>query len=406
MQAKQKLPLLESRRVKALGSGPWSRLGAVLALAVTLAVVLTAGAPGAALAQANSPAATGTAKPPPTDFVLPADPNPGESNAERGKSQPGNNAPMWSAVRESGNVPGTTTLPGAEKGVLIQSFVQYPGSRLTTAGEAWRQVRNNWIIPYGGALMLVALLAVGILFWRKGHHGHATNDGHPVIERFTPFERSTHLLNAIAFVALAISGLVMSFGKYLLLPILGSTLFGWLTYALKTLHNFVGPLFVVTLVIFIITYLKDNLPRAADITWISKAGGFLSGKEVPSYKFNAGEKAMFWIGATVLGLLVAASGLVLDKLIPGWGETRGQMQVAHMVHAAAAMLMMAMLVGHIYMALTTRGAIKAMQTGWVDEAWAHEHHELWHDDIKAGRVPARRSADAAPPLGATASPGA
>ena len=57
-------------------------------------------------------------------------------------AQPGNNAPFWRGVRDSGNRPGIVNLPGAEKGVLIQRFVQYPGSRLTTAGEAWRQVRN------------------------------------------------------------------------------------------------------------------------------------------------------------------------------------------------------------------------------------------------------------------------
>ncbi len=71
------------------------------------------------------------------------------------KSQPGNNAPFWRAVRESGNEQGYSSLPGAEAATLIQPFVQYPGSRLTSAGEAWRQVRNQWIIPYGGALLLI-----------------------------------------------------------------------------------------------------------------------------------------------------------------------------------------------------------------------------------------------------------
>jgi formate dehydrogenase subunit gamma len=39
------------------------------------------------------------------------------------------------------------------------------------------------------------------------------------------------------------------------------------------------------------------------------------------------------------------------------------------------------------------GAYKAMRTGYVDETWAKEHHELWHDDIKAGKIPAHRSED-------------
>jgi formate dehydrogenase subunit gamma len=32
-----------------------------------------------------------------------------------------------------------------------------------------------------------------------------------------------------------------------------------------------------------------------------------------------------------------------------------------------------------------------MRDGYVDETWAKEHHELWYDDIKAGKIPAKRS---------------
>jgi formate dehydrogenase subunit gamma len=354
---------------------------------------------GPALAQDKPAAAPAAGNGPPAGFVAPADPKADETNAQRAKSQPGNNAPMWKAVRESGTQPGTTSLPGAEKGVLIQPFVQYPGSRLTSAGEAWRQVRNNWILPYGGSLLLIALLAIGIFYWRKGALGHADNDGPPAIERFTPFERAAHWTNAGAFVVLSISGIVMAFGKFFLLPIIGGTLFGWLTYALKTAHNFVGPLFAVSLLIVIITFIKDNIANGSDFVWLSKAGGMLSGKEVPSHRFNAGEKGLFWWGITFAGLAVVASGLVLDLLIPGLGQTRGEMQIAHMVHAVAACIMMAMLMGHIYMGtIGTRGAFRAMKTGWVDEAWAREHHELWYDDVKAGKIPARRSAEPAPSL--------
>jgi formate dehydrogenase subunit gamma len=360
----------------------WVRHGAAALMLLTIS--------WSALAQAPAPATPVAG--PPAGFVAPADPKPGETNAERAKSQPGNNAPMWTSVKESGTKPGVTSLPGAEKGVLIQEFTQFPGSRLTTAGEAWRQVRNNWIIPYGGSLLLIVALTIGIFFWRKGAMGHAKNDGAPSIERFTPFERAAHWTNASAFVVLAISGIVMAFGKFFLLPVIGSTLFGWLTYALKTAHNFVGPLFAVSLVIVVITFIKDNFAKAVDLVWLSKAGGMLSGKEVPSHRFNAGEKGLFWWGVLFLGSVVAASGLVLDLLVPGFGQTRGQMQIAHMVHAIAACLMMALLMGHIYMGtIGTRGAFKAMRTGWVDDAWAREHHELWYNDIKAGKIPARRS---------------
>lgn len=349
-----------------------------------------------ALAQAQQPPAASS--PPaggaPAGFVAPAEPRPDETNAQRNKTQPGNNAPMWRAVRDQG---GTNSLPGAEQGVLIQPFVAYPGAPYTNAGEAWRQVRNRWIIPYGGSLVLITLLALAIFYWRKGPLGHDGAGGRP-IERFTPFERAAHWTNATAFVVLAVSGLVMAFGKFVLLPLIGSTLFGWLTYALKTLHNFVGPLFAVSLAIVLLTFLKDNLPTRADLTWLRRAGGLFGGHEVPSHRFNAGEKAVYWAGACVLGIVIVASGLVLDKLLPGLDYLRGDMQVAHMIHAVAAVLMMCLLIGHIYMGtIGMRGAYRAMRTGYVDEAWAEEHHQLWYDDIRAGKIPAQRSPEPAPP---------
>ena len=148
-------------------------------------------ATGTALAQAAAPAATPAAdKGPPAGFVAPASPKPDEGNAERMRSQPGNNAPMWRAVRDSGVQPGTSNLPGAEQGVLIQPFVQYPGSRLTNAGEAWRQVRNQWLLPYGGSLLLIVVVALGLFYWKKGALGHDHPDTGLIIERFTPLERA------------------------------------------------------------------------------------------------------------------------------------------------------------------------------------------------------------------------
>lgn len=333
----------------------------------------------------------------------PADPKYAtQSNAERAKVQPGNNAPFWRDVGKG--VEGYNVLPKSqdpEAGVLVQPFVTYPGSRHTNAGEAWRQVRNNWIIPYGGSLLLIVLGALALMYFGKGTielHGQETGRK---IERFTPFERSAHWANAIAFVALAVSGIIMALGKFFLLPIIGTTLFGWLTYLLKNVHNFVGPLFVVSLVIVFLTFVRDNLPSRGDLKWLLKGGGLLGKEEVPSHRFNAGEKVLFWGGVFLLGLIVAGSGVLLDKLIPGLVYERMTMQLGHMVHATAAFLMMAMFLGHIYMGtIGMRGAYSAMRTGWVDETWAKEHHEYWYDDIKAGKIPVQRSKEAPPALAA------
>ena len=316
-----------------------------------------------------------------------------QNNGERDKVQPGNNAPMWRQV--GAGVNGYTSLPASvapEAGNLIQPFVQYPGSKLTTAGEAWRQVRNNWIIPYGGSLLLIVTLAIALFYYGKGTmklHGAETGRK---IERFTPLERAAHWTNAIAFVLLAVSGVVMAFGKYFILPVIGTTLFGYFTYFLKNVHNFAGPLFAVSLIIVFVTFLKDNWPSKEDITWLLKGGGMFSGHEVPSHRFNAGEKVVFWFGVLGLGVIVVASGLVLDMLIPGLIYERSTMQIANMIHGVSTVLMMAMFLGHIYMGtIGMQGAFSAMREGYVDETWAKEHHELWYNDIKAGKIPAQRS---------------
>jgi cytochrome b subunit of formate dehydrogenase len=48
-----------------------------------------------------------------------------------------------------------------------------------------------------------------------------------------------------------------------------------LTYALKNVHNFVGPLFAVSLFVIILTFIKDNIANRADFVWLAKGGGML-----------------------------------------------------------------------------------------------------------------------------------
>ena len=362
-----------------------------------LGVALAAAIFGSATAQTTAPADAPVNDPAPATIAPGAtapDPKPTDSNAVRARTQPGNNAPFWRGVLNSGNAPGTVNNRQlGEPGVLIQKMTQYPGTRVSTAGEAWRQIRNWWIIPYGGALLIIATLAMGLYYWAKGPMGgHEPNTGR-VIERFTYFERAAHWVNAVAFVVLAISGIVMAFGKFFLLPLTGGLLFGWLTWFLKTAHNFAGPLFAVSMVILVLTFIRSNWPSRVDWNWIRRGGGLFGGGEPPSHRFNAGEKLVFWIGVVILGTIVVASGLVLDQLIPGLAYWREDMQVAHIVHSIAAVLMMVVFLGHIYLGtIGMRGSYQAMKTGYVDEGWAREHHALWHADIEAGKIPAQRSA--------------
>jgi len=322
-----------------------------------------------------------------------------QNQAERTRDQPGNLSPTWRIIKEG--TKNYSSLPGQEMGVLIQPKQQFPGqSRATTAGQAWREYRNGPLTQIGGWLLVAAVagaMAVYFIFGTMRLKGQRSGR---LIERFTAFERMVHWTTAISFVVLAVSGLTMLFGKYILLPVFGHTLFGWLAYLLKNLHNFVGPLFTVSLLVTFIIFVKDNFPRAGDLKWLLTMGGMFGGKHAHAGRFNAGEKLWFWGGVVVLGLIVSASGFVLDYLVPGIDSTRSNMQIANVVHVVGAVLIAAASIGHIYMGTVGQeGAYQAMRTGYVDDTWAKEHHDLWYEDIENGKIPRVRSEDGASRLG-------
>ncbi len=294
-----------------------------------------------------------------------------ESQAQRQQAQPGNNAPVWREVRSGKE--GFTTVTGRETGVLVHS-----------EGQTWRKLRNGPITQYGGWLVVLVLIAVGLFYKLRGPIGLHSPPSGKMIERFSSFERIAHWSMAISFCILAASGLTMLFGKYVLLPLTGHTLFSWLAELCKNLHNFVGPIFLFSIVVFALKFIRDNIPRGYDLTWLIKGGGVFSGEVVPSGRFNAGEKIWFWGGVIGMGTISCASGLVLD--FPNFDQTRSLMMLANIVHVIAAILFIAWSFTHIYLGtIGATGAYEAMRNGYVDETWAREHAQYWYDDVKAGR---------------------
>jgi formate dehydrogenase subunit gamma len=266
------------------------------------------------------------------------------------------------------------------------------------AGREWRAFRNGPLTQYGGWLVVIALAVIALVFLVRGRirlHGAPTGR---LIERFNAVERASHWVMAISFVFLALTGIVILWGKYIILPWLGYTGFSWLTIVSKNIHNFVGPLFIFSLVVMFLIYVKDNLWEKRDFTWLAKLGGMFSrkGEEIPSGRFNGGEKAWFWGGLVLLGITVSVTGLILD--FPNWNQGREVMQQANVIHAVAAILFIAGAFAHIYMGLAVEGAYSAMRDGYVDETWAREHHALWYEEVKAGRRPEKLAAGAAQPV--------
>jgi formate dehydrogenase subunit gamma len=295
-----------------------------------------------------------------------------DTQAERQASQPLNNAPVWRAVNSTQSH--FTTLPAREGGVLIQS-----------AGEEWRQLRNGPVTRWGGWALVSMLIVVVAFYLIRGTIRLSSAPTGRLIERFSVVERLAHWSTAISFVTLALTGMLMLFGKHVVLPVFGYSAFSVLAITAKGLHNFVGPVFSLSIMVTFILFVKDNFPEKGDMTWLARFGGFLSRNEhPPAGRFNAGEKLWFWGGLTVLGIIMTITGLILD--FPNFQQTRGQMQLAWAWHAIAAVLFIMGSMGHIYIGtLGMEGAYTAMRRGVVDETWAREHHEYWYEDLKAGR---------------------
>ena len=314
--------------------------------------------------------------------------DPVKAQQQRTVEQPGNNAPVWREVRSGQS--NFTNAQGREAGVLVQPQARFPGQEnMSTAGEAWRKFRNGPITFYGGWLLVLVVGAIAAFYFTRGPLMLHDKPSGRVIERFSLVERWAHWSTAISFVVMATTGLIILFGKHVLLPVIGYTLFAWLTALSKNLHNFVAPLFIVSLLAIIVVYIKDNFPEKGDLAWFGGAFAmFWSGKHVPSGRFNAGEKVYFWIGVVALCITLSVTGIVM--LFPNFEQLRTTMQQLNVIHASAAIVMMVFALGHIYVGtIGVEGAYRNMRDGVTDETWAREHHELWYNDVKSGKTAAK-----------------
>ncbi|MFL6674370.1 MAG: formate dehydrogenase subunit gamma [Massilia sp.] len=271
-------------------------------------------------------------------------------------------------------------------------------------GNAWRVWRDGPLATMAGTLLTLALVAI-FVFWRLV--GPARVDAPAsgrLIQRFNGWERSVHWATAISFLALAITGIFIMFGKNILMPWMGHDVFSALAFLSKYVHNFFGPLFILCSVLLFITFLHRNFLRKWDWQWVKAGGGLVSHKHVPAGFFNAGEKAWFWLGVTLLGLVMSISGLILDFVT--FGQTRYILQVSNIFHIAGATFYMVAAMGHIYIGtLGTPGAYQAMRHGSVDEEWARAHHEIWYEEVKSGAAPTGPRPGPVPPVPPVTRPG-
>src|SRR6266571_3630740 len=159
-----------------------------------------------------------------------------------------------------------------------------------------------------------------------------------VIVRFNALERLVHWMTASCFIILGLSGLNITFGRPLLLPLMSPEAFtAWSEWA-KYAHNYLSFPFTLGVIAIFLIWIAGNIPNRVDIEWLKRGGGIVGHDHPPAYRFNAGQKAIYWI-VVLGGSAVAASGYLL--MFPFYTTDVAGMQWAEIVHGIVAMLFVA-----------------------------------------------------------------
>jgi formate dehydrogenase subunit gamma len=280
-------------------------------------------------------------------------------------------ANYWRAVRQG--YEGYTAASGPyTTNVLIQN-----------GGQNWRQIRNG---PVSNALPWVLAAVTGAIVLFAVIRGQVRLEQKPsgrTVERWSMGERVLHWYVAVLFIILTLTGLSMLFGRAVMIPWMGLDGFGAYAAFAIAVHNYLGPFFVVGVAVAIVAWFRDALPEKSDGPWLRRGGGFFGDGHMSAGRINAGEKYLtYWLGLVVFGLAVMITGLILD--FPNFGQSRETMQISNVIHGVAAVIWIALTLGHIYLgAWGVDGALEGMTSGRVSVEWAKEHHDLWYE--KEGR---------------------
>ena len=191
-----------------------------------------------------------------------------------------------------------------------------------------------------------------------------------MVRRFGPTERALHWVHATGFTAMLATGLI------LYLPALSELVAR--RNLVKNVHLFSAVAWALALVLVVV--LGDRRRLAGDWREIETLDAddrrWLRGRSAPQGRFNAGQKLNALLTAS-FAVLFAVSGLFLWL---GERDHRFLLDGAGTVHDTVMLVSVALLVGHLYLAVihpSTRHALRGMTLGDVREDWAREHHPKW-----------------------------
>ena len=322
--------------------------------------------------------------------------------------------------------------PGIWRGVRyddldMRSQIRGPAATtlIQTGGMEWLDLRAGPLRLWGGGLLFFTLAALGVFFLLRGRiRIDGPRTGRTLV-RFRVYERFSHWLLAGSFLALAVTGLLVLFGRVAIIPLFGHEVWAPVAIVSKWVHNNISWAFMLALVMVFVLWVLQNIPDRTDWQWLKRGGGIFGGGHVPAKKFNAGQKAIFW-AVIILGGSLSVSGLSLlfPFEMPLFGTTfahlndwgigglvgglptdlapQEEMQLSQLWHGIVAFVLIAIIFAHIYLgSVGMEGAYDAMGKGRVEEQWAREHHSIWAEKAIAERDDPRRTQTGSPDASAT-----
>jgi formate dehydrogenase subunit gamma len=212
----------------------------------------------------------------------------------------------------------------------------------------------------------------------SAHDPLQDKDGNPLIQRYTPNERSNHWITAICFILLAVSGLAMFHPAT-----------SWMAVFLgggqwtRILHPFIGLVMFVSFAILVVRFWHHNHIEKYDVQWMKQIGDVLTNREDRLPKigmYNAGQKILFFVLiASMVGLLL--SGIVIWRAYFAFYFPIDVVRFAALLHAFSAFVLICSIIVHIYAAFWVKGSIGAMVRGTVTYGWARKHHPRWFEAV-------------------------
>lgn len=202
-------------------------------------------------------------------------------------------------------------------------------------------------------------------------------EGNPILQRYTPNERTNHWITAICFILLALSGLGMFH------PVTA-----WLTVffgggqAARFIHPFLGIVMFASFMVTVVRFWHHNRFEEGDKQWLMQVQDVMANREdkLPKVgRYNAGQKMLFFT-LVVCMLFLFATGIVIWRQFFAMYFPIELIRLAALAHAFFAFVIIMAIIVHVYAGIWVKGSMGAMVRGWVTYGWAKKHHPRWFEE--------------------------